>query len=414
MTDTRSVVRGIDLESRSARVIRRRHAIQRRALRRAVIAAGVALVGVEVAYAAGLALISRGESSSAVLINLAEAAAGILAVLLVLGPARRHPLAVAFPLAMSLVLPTLQLLAFAPEFAESTLVGMVLVPVSVALFMPWPARVHALWFAWEAGILIVYQSTALGAAITPERWQVFGLMFAISGAVSLAGCALLERGRRDSIDKRLAMIALRARSHSAERAVRRLNTELATTARSDSLTGLGNRMRLDEDLAATAEAAQRYGRPYAIAIFDLDDFKAINDVYGHAAGDEALRRIGALIRSGCRGTDRAYRFGGEEFVVLMPEQSIAGAHVAAERIRAAVERAGIPSPSPKSAGRLTISAGVAAVEASDMVAPDDLLSLADAALYAAKRAGKNRVVEAPVHAAGPSARAGTPVAQAGR
>jgi two-component system chemotaxis response regulator CheY len=161
----------------------------------------------------------------------------------------------------------------------------------------------------------------------------------------------------------------------------RLNADLAELARTDSLTRLGNRLRLDEDLTELHWRSARYGWSYCLAICDLDRFKEYNDLHGHLAGDEALRNTAAAIAGATRRGDAVYRYGGEEFVLVLPEQTLDGAVVAVERVRAAVE----------ARGPLTISAGVAAFRPDADEAGEDVLARADAALYRAKDEGRNRV-----------------------
>jgi diguanylate cyclase (GGDEF)-like protein len=156
--------------------------------------------------------------------------------------------------------------------------------------------------------------------------------------------------------------------------------QLATT---DALTGVGNRLALTQELERQDAERERYGRPYSVLLTDLDDFKDVNDHRSHAAGDQVLREVASIILANLRGSDRAFRYGGDEFVAILAETDGEGAAVVAERIRS-----GIESTTVRYAGeaiRVTASIGVA--EASD----DDILTRADRALYKAKRAGRNCV-----------------------
>jgi two-component system cell cycle response regulator len=169
----------------------------------------------------------------------------------------------------------------------------------------------------------------------------------------------------------------------------KLNRMLFEQSRQDPLTSLGNRLRLREDLQVLQSRTERYGHNYAVALCDVDFFKAYNDHYGHLAGDDVLRRVAAALSSGLRTGDTAYRFGGEEFLLVLPEQDAEAAIAITERRRQAVEGLGIPHADGLPLGVVTISAGVAAsAEAGDA---DGLLKAADRALYAAKEAGRNRV-----------------------
>jgi two-component system chemotaxis response regulator CheY len=196
------------------------------------------------------------------------------------------------------------------------------------------------------------------------------------------GVRLLAAERVTSLHRRLA-------EQNAE--LERLNRAVAESARTDPLTGLGNRLRLREDLEALQAQIERYGRRYALALYDVDHFKAYNDRYGHLAGDHVLTRLAAVLRERCRRGDQAYRYGGEEFLVLLPEQAAASALQAVERVRRAVERLAIPHAENLPSGLVTISAGVAVLEPGTERSCEMVVRDADEALYRAKRAGRNRV-----------------------
>jgi diguanylate cyclase (GGDEF)-like protein len=169
------------------------------------------------------------------------------------------------------------------------------------------------------------------------------------------------------------------------------NRELFATARTDPLTKVGNRLRLHEDLTRLEAEAARYGRRFSIAMCDLDHFKAYNDALGHLEGDRALRDVADVISQECRTSDSVYRYGGEELVVIMTEQSADAAGTALERIRRAVESLGIEHPASSTGPVLTISVGVAARHAGDASDGRDVLNRADRALYRAKMNGRNQV-----------------------
>lgn len=156
-----------------------------------------------------------------------------------------------------------------------------------------------------------------------------------------------------------------------------------TEIRTDPLTGVRNRRALDEALDALFQLKNRYEQPFSLVIFDLDDFKQVNDEHGHITGDRVLRAVAELLDEHVRETDVMVRFGGEEFVVVMPQTDLDGAAQFCERLRKTVEQntlAGL---------QVTVSGGVAMAEESDNA--QTLLSRADAALYDAKAAGRNRV-----------------------
>lgn len=173
---------------------------------------------------------------------------------------------------------------------------------------------------------------------------------------------------------------------------------LAEAAVTDPLTGLLNRRGFFERAGPLLGLAERDRQPAAVLAFDLDHFKRINDGWGHAAGDAVLRGFGRIVATAARGQDLAGRFGGEEFVLLMPSTSPEAAAAAAERIRAEVAAR---VAHPGGAGRrVTVSVGVAPVRpGSGGNGLEPALAAADAALYAAKQAGRDRVVRAGTAAA---------------
>lgn len=173
--------------------------------------------------------------------------------------------------------------------------------------------------------------------------------------------------------------------------LQQLNRELFAAARRDPLTSLGNRLQLREDLETLSAQARRYGRGFCAMLCDVDSFKAYNDTYGHFAGDEVLERVANVISENLRADDTAYRYGGEEFLIILPEQDLESASVAAERLRGGVEELAIPHESRTPPGALTVSVGLAALMPGEKKTVEDLLKEADAALYRAKEGGKNGV-----------------------
>ncbi|MGY4333706.1 two-component system cell cycle response regulator [Bradyrhizobium sp. LB7.2] len=164
--------------------------------------------------------------------------------------------------------------------------------------------------------------------------------------------------------------------------------EMAIT---DALTGLHNRRYMESHLATLAEQAATRGKPLALMILDIDYFKSINDNYGHDAGDDVLREFAVRVRKSIRGIDLACRYGGEEFVIVMPETDLHVAGMVAERLRRSI--AGEPFAIHKGTKRIevTISIGLTTLEQKGE-AVGDVLKRADTAMYRAKHDGRNRVV----------------------
>jgi diguanylate cyclase (GGDEF)-like protein len=172
----------------------------------------------------------------------------------------------------------------------------------------------------------------------------------------------------------------------------RLRDALRVQSIRDPLTGLFNRRYLDETLEREVNGSQRSGAPLSMLMLDLDHFKRFNDSLGHQYGDRALREVALLIKARVRGSDIVCRFGGEELVVVLPATTAEQAAHLAEEIRMAVEKL-IIRHNGEVMGGLTVSVGVASCPEHARV-PEDLLRVADGALYAAKRGGRNRVVVA--------------------
>jgi two-component system cell cycle response regulator len=164
--------------------------------------------------------------------------------------------------------------------------------------------------------------------------------------------------------------------------------EMAIT---DPLTGLYNRRYMENHLSALVEQAAARGKPLTTLVVDIDYFKAINDTHGHDAGDDVLREFAARIKKSIRGTDLACRFGGEEFVIIMPETDMAIATIVAERLRRRIASEAFTIQQGAGAISVTISIGIATLDAADDTA-NTILKRADQALYRAKRDGRNRVV----------------------
>jgi diguanylate cyclase (GGDEF)-like protein len=172
----------------------------------------------------------------------------------------------------------------------------------------------------------------------------------------------------------------------------RLHRIVEKQARVDVLTGLANRRHFEDQLAAELARGERFGGPLAIVLADLDDFKVVNDRFGHPIGDVVLCEFARTLAEGIRDVDMAARWGGEEFALLLPGTDLAGAAQVAERVRAALERRVVVTVNGEPI-RVSASFGVAACSGAG--SSEQLLETADAALYEAKRAGKNRVAPPP-------------------
>ena len=179
--------------------------------------------------------------------------------------------------------------------------------------------------------------TELAEAIRGLAGAPYAYVVVLTGAADEdAARRTMEVGADDLLLKPLDVAQLERKLIAAGR-VTALHRRMHDDARQDALTGLGNRLRLAEDLEALCGRVERYGHVYSVALFDIDGFKGYNDSAGHLAGDEVLRRVAGELERQIRTGDALYRYGGEEFLVLLPEQPIDAAALAAERLRAAVE-----------------------------------------------------------------------------
>jgi diguanylate cyclase (GGDEF)-like protein len=229
--------------------------------------------------------------------------------------------------------------------------------------------------------------TTLARRIRRDAVTSYTYIMVLTGAADEESArAVMEAGADDLLLKPFDPAELERQLIAAGR-VTALHDRLHADARHDPLTGIGNRLRLAEDLEALRGRVERYGHVYSVALFDIDLFKAYNDGAGHPAGDEVLKAVAGALRGQMRSGDAVYRYGGEEFLVLLPEQPVDSGALAAERLRSAVETLSLPHPG---GGVVTVSAGVAGLD-DGARRPDELLELADQALYRAKETGRNRV-----------------------
>ncbi len=174
-----------------------------------------------------------------------------------------------------------------------------------------------------------------------------------------------------------------------------INKELQTLSMEDGLTGIGNRRAMEADLQHTHASAQRYQHNYSVALLDVDYFKQYNDRYGHAAGDVALKTIASTIAANIRESDRVYRYGGEEFLILLPATGVDEAMILLRRLLTMLAELRIPHASSQD-GILTASAGVACSFAAEhcMQSWQQVVERADKGLYRVKNAGRNAVAVA--------------------
>ncbi len=195
-------------------------------------------------------------------------------------------------------------------------------------------------------------------------------------------------GQYEALIRKLETVI--AEKEQLEQQLRQANAQLEADSLTDSLTGLPNKRALGEALTRDLSRADRESQHLSLVVVDVDHFKKFNDTYGHATGDVVLESVGKMLRDCVRAGDVPARFGGEEFVVVLPNTDPAGAKIVAERMRTRLEQLEVPGPS--GALRVTASFGVASVQGPGCgKKQQELFERADAALYEAKRAGRNNV-----------------------
>ena len=193
-------------------------------------------------------------------------------------------------------------------------------------------------------------------------------------------------GRPFTDDDRELLRSLAAQTTLAVENVE-LHFQVRRQAVTDELTGLSNHGSFQDLLSAEVEQVRRYHHQVGLIMLDLDNFTSVNDTYGHQQGDVVLRHVARALRDTSRDADSPARYGGEEMALILPHTDLDGSYAIAERLRTAIESLRIPGPDGPL--RVTASLGVAASSAGDK---DLLIAQADAALYAAKREGRNRTV----------------------
>ena len=255
-----------------------------------------------------------------------------------------------------------------------------------ALYHRWPL------IAGLAGTAITLLAFALAGPNAADRlaegspFGVVGIGWAVAMivlAAGLSGQILLNARIALQRERRLVETAAALREGTAQ---------LGLMAATDVLTGLPNRRSFSDRLGVEFRRSRRYSRPLSLLMLDLDRFKEMNDSYGHPFGDYVLSETASTLARNVRESDLVARYGGEEFVVLLPETTTEDGLNVADKLRRAV--AGRDFTQGAISVRLTISAGVTGFEGRGLEEPDELVNRADRALYAAKRAGRDRVVDA--------------------
>jgi diguanylate cyclase len=211
----------------------------------------------------------------------------------------------------------------------------------------------------------------------------------VANAALVAGIAVVLHGQVDTLSWVrfvVSMASVGVSAHLFASRVEQQRHQLEQLATTDALSGAGNRRAFDAALADAHQLHARHPVPVALVLFDIDHFKRVNDVHGHGAGDACIAALAQAVRQRLRRTDRLFRYGGEEFVVIAQHTDLDQARVLAEGLRAAAAQTPVPGVPGL---HVTVSLGVAGLVRSERA--EDALGRADAALYEAKREGRNQV-----------------------
>lgn len=266
--------------------------------------------------------------------------------------------------------------------------------IQVMLFLFVPVRVA---MAAPVALFGAIGATLSVWATTADASVKVGTAFLVALPAVLGYAAALRQQKTERLEFLLRRQLLDANRELKDEVVRRvaLQGELERQAFTDLLTGLPNRRALAERFATESARAQRRSEPLSLAMFDLDHFKRVNDTHGHAGGDAVLRGVGEVCARSFRGADMAARVGGEEFAVLLPDVDLQRAGTVLQRFNDLL--AATPAMVGDQAVAVTATAGVAQHQPGEDL--NALMARADAAMYAGKQAGRNRVVLVPADAA---------------
>lgn len=395
----------------AARSDRRLRAVYRRELQNSVFVSSLVVAIGIAASAVATCFLQPAVAVQIVAVTGPLAAAAIV----VAGLARKRGRRYVVPLGM--------LVALLPIASTGASVGLVqnteafavaslgLMPLAFAIFIPLERRPHLVWLA-VANVAFIGLAVTVSGETHPTLPAALALAAVLGTALSVGANELQVRRRLETSGQLLAVRGLYTRMKEHETDLRRqddflfmqqetlvvqqdellrLNEELETIARLDALTGLGNRLRLNEDLAQLAGQIERGGGTAGLLLMDLDRFKRLNDSAGHLAGDAALRGVADVLRQTSRVGDGLYRYGGEEFLVILHGADQSVLRTAGQRYLTAIEAAGMVHPDNPPYGVVTASAGATELSQANCTDVDVPLRDADEALYVAKDSGRNRL-----------------------
>jgi diguanylate cyclase (GGDEF)-like protein len=396
----------------SARKDRRLRAVYRRELQDSVrfsalaVATGIAMTSVVAC------LIAPSAAPAEIAITGPLVLAGLVVAATVRHRLRRYVVQLGMLAGLVPMLSTAGMALLLPQSHPIALGSVGLIPIGFAVFVPLQRRQHMVWLVLANLLFLV----PIGVFGRSAQWSgelpAIGFATVLASTVSLGANQIQLRRRQEMNDQLLAVRGLYGRMKDHEQDLRRqdeflfmqqetlvvqqaellrLNEELETIARLDALTGLGNRLRLNEDLAQAAARIERNGGTVGLLLMDLDRFKRLNDCAGHLAGDAALRGVSDVLRKTSRLGDGLYRYGGEEFLIMLHDCDETVLESAGQRYISAIAAAGMPHPDNPPWNIVTASAGARELSQRNCRDIDSALHDADEALYVAKASGRNRL-----------------------
>jgi diguanylate cyclase (GGDEF)-like protein len=396
----------------SARKDRRLRVVYRRELQNSVYYWALAAAAVAATAAIIGVLTTPGVTPLVLALLLPLTAAGLVAAREVRRRARRYVIQLGAAVGLIPVATAAISIVLMPRFESISLGTLGLIPLAFTIVIPLDRRPYLVWI----GLADLIFAAVVGGKLLTGGDGDYAMAMLVAGAVAtVGGIAANEaqlRRRRQMDGQLLAVRGLYARMKEHELDLRRqdeflfmqqetlvvqqaellrLNEELETIARLDALTGLGNRLRLNEDLAQLAARVERNGGTAGILLMDLDRFKRLNDLAGHLAGDAALRGVADVLRNTSRLGDGVYRYGGEEFLILLHDCDESALKAAGRRYISAIAGAGLFHPDNPPYGVVTASAGASELSQDNCTDVDAALHDADEALYVAKARGRNRL-----------------------
>ena len=325
-------------------------------------------------------------------LNSAAAAVSLALAWLVKGPARHHVAGIAYLWGILMAADLLLAGLTSPLQLRNAAMIMPAIPLIYALFMPWTTRAHLIAVAWTTVAALLLTFALERSGVDPVSPIVMTAI--VTGAISVVGQMQRRADRIDAFRQLTQIRALHFQSRAAGRRLSETNRELASSARLDPLTGVGNRLGLDEDLRSLDADGDVMRGGVAFVLVDLDRFKAYNDRHGHPAGDWVLQRVAEGLGESIRTADRLYRYGGEELLVLLAGVDEAAADGIVGRMLMNIHSLEIPHPENRPWQVVTASAGWALHRPGGQTSASASLAAADEALYRAKRLGRNCAVAA--------------------